>query len=166
MNKYLMMSAAALLGTAVAGAAQAGSYSVHFGTAGGGSYCDGLRGHSGNNLFEASFVYSHCYSGSANVPTVALGSKGEPPGKSNKGGQVGFLNYAPQPDTPPGTLYLDDIQTPIKAGGNWALYVCFGSSCFVADTGVLLPGQYAKFPGKPMAPSTTAKLADVRGTDK
>jgi len=38
-----------------------------------------------------------------------------------------------------------DIQTPIAAGGKWDEWINnTGSTAFIADSGVLLPGQFAK----------------------
>jgi hypothetical protein len=49
MNKYLLLSAAALVASAVS--AKAGQQEFKFGTAGGGSYCDGGTGYWSGHLY-------------------------------------------------------------------------------------------------------------------
>jgi hypothetical protein len=159
MNKYLLMSAAAALATSAAGSAQAGSVSVHYGTASGGSYCDGFRGVTTASYAVGQHVYTAC-GYSHNIEDVGLvmkGNKNIPKGK--KGGNADLS------DTTFAVFYgsyseaiLFDLQTPIAAGGKWDLWVGFSDSAFLGNDGVLLPNQFAKVPGK-KANSTVTKLA-------
>jgi hypothetical protein len=157
MNKYLMMSVASLFATAAAGTAQAGTFSVHYGSSAGGSYCNGLRGTSGP-ISIADLIYTTCSSGIANITSLALGPKAKNPdaGKKKKHTPIGFLDYS-QAQT---EVLLDVFESPIKAGGPWQLWTCDSSSCFIVNEGILLSGQYAKGPGK-NAPSTTDKVAQT-----
>ncbi|MGD0193144.1 MAG: hypothetical protein ABSD74_20605 [Rhizomicrobium sp.] len=164
MNKYFMLGAAALLTTSAAGAADGASYSVHFATASGASYCNGVEGSEQSGIYVAQLVYSTCGSNYANIESLGLVSKGKPPGdtreaKGNSKGQVGLLDYSQVSQG--GGVFLEDLETPIRAGGSWALWVCFASdSCYLGSTGILAAGQYAKVPGK-AAKSTVAAAIEA-----
>ena len=144
MNKYLMMSAAAALAATAAGTAEAGTYSVHFGTSGGVSYCDGLLGTSNGPVFAGRHMYQNCNSPvTTNLFILGLREKlkGDPVGKHN-------VNFS---DDSLAWYYHEnfalsfDIQTPIVAGNKWDEWLnTTGSTAYIADSGVLLAGQYAK----------------------
>lgn len=162
-NKYLMMSAAAALATTAAGtgATTAASYSVHYGTSSGASYCDGLIGNSVSVEFVAKHTYTHCgYSHNIQDIGLAEKQKGDPVGKKNVvfSDQTfaffyGNENYA----------ILFDIQNPIQAGNKWDLWVYPSGSAasgFVANGGILLPGQFAKHRPGHKSPNTVSKLLE------
>jgi hypothetical protein len=162
MNKYLLMSAAAALATTAAGSAQAGSFSVHYGTASGGSYCDGLIGTSdyASNFSVGVHVYTHCSSADTNLITVGFDTKGdkEIPKKGKKAGTISWSDttFAYNYHENYGIMY--QVQSPVKAGGKWDLWVAFSSSStFLGNDGVLLAGQFAKANGKKLE-STVQKL--------
>ncbi|MGD0192820.1 MAG: hypothetical protein ABSD74_18935 [Rhizomicrobium sp.] len=162
MNKYLLMSAAAALATTAAGSAQAGSFSVHYGTAGGGSYCDGLIGTSdyASNWSVGEHVYTHCSSTDTNLVTLGFDTKGdkEIPKGGKKGGTITWsdMTFGYNYHENYGIAYQTEY--PVKAGGKWDLWVAFSSSStFLGNDGVLLSGQFAKVGGSHQ--STVAKIA-------
>jgi hypothetical protein len=169
MNKYLLLSAAAALATTAAGSAQAGSYSVHFLSTGGGSYCDGEIGTSNfsSNAAVGYHVYTHCSSADPNLVTVGLGEKGATPKKGKKKGHIDFS------DITFGYLYAEnagilfDLASPVQAGGNWDLWVAFsGSSAFLGNEGVLAAGQFAKHNGGAQKSTVSAIAAKFHLTRK
>jgi len=162
MNKYLLMSAAAALATSAAGSAQAGSFSVHYGTASGGSYCDGLIGTSdyASNFSVGEHVYTHCSSADSNLITLGFDTKGdkEIPKKKKKGGTISLSDttFAYNYHENYGIMY--QVESPVAAGGKWDLWVAFSpNSTFLGNDGVLLSGQYAKANGKKLE-STVQKI--------
>lgn len=162
MNKYLLMSAAAAMATGVTGTANAAGYSVHFLGASGTSYCDGyIGGTNSSGAAGGSHYYQVCaslgYTYLKNIHVVGVKAGGTPPGKKAKS-QLVFS------DTTYAMEYIDlneptyawsyaisfVLQSPIKAGKKWALWVSFAnSSASLGNEGTLASGQYAKTrPGK------------------
>lgn len=162
MNKYLFLSAAAALTAAAACTANAGSYSVHYGTSSGASLCDGLLVDNIGKEFVGHHIYTTCgYSYNVAVLGFAEKQKGDPVGAkhvmfSDATGAFlyGTENYA----------FLWDIQNPIKAGNKWAVWVYFatGSTSFLPfNKGILLPGQYAKHRAGQKSRSTISRLIEA-----
>ena len=144
MNKYLMMSAAAALATMAAGTAEAGTYSVHFATPAGASYCDGIIGTSNGAVFAGWHIYQHCTSAHATnlrIEGLMEKLKGDPVGKHN----VNFSDDSLAFNYHENYAISFDIQTPIVAGNKWDAWINnMGSTAYIANSGVLLAGQYAK----------------------
>jgi len=135
MNKYLMMSAAAVLAST---GANAGTHSFQFGTAGGGSYCDGGTAVTGGGIAAWQHTNNNCASGVSTGQgllgkMVALGSKGYDMSDNYYGSAKSIaLNYT--------------LPKKIKNGGQWTLWVEFsGVSSFLGNSGVLInttPGRH------------------------
>jgi hypothetical protein len=168
MNKYLLLSAAAALATTAAGTAQAGSFSVHYGTSSGGSYCDGLIGASTASYVAGQHIYTHCSPSSVynkNLEDLGLVMKGDKNiPKKKKGGNAGlsdttFAVY----DADYSVAILFDVETPVAAGGKWDLWEGFGDSGFLGNEGLLLAGQYARVPGKSSQTSVAKLEAHLKG---
>jgi hypothetical protein len=159
MNKYLMMSAAAALAVSAAGEADAGTSSVHFASSGGASFCDGLILHHSGHIYVGEHLFSHCYSGAANLPVLGLGElwKQDPVGAKNV--DLGDISIAYNYHEAYICTY--DLTIPVKAGGKWAMWCSLnGDSAFLVNEGVLLAGKYAARQGvKP--DSTAAKVAET-----
>jgi hypothetical protein len=140
MNKYLMMSAAAAL---VSTAAQAGTavHSWTFGTAGGGSYCDGGTLYTnGSSVWAWRHTNNNCASG---VST----------GNGRTGKLNGFGKGADMSDNLIAKNYLSYFETinfllpkKIAQGKHWELDVAFtGTTAFTGNSGVLInvsPGAH------------------------
>jgi hypothetical protein len=144
MNKYLMLSAAAVVASATG--ANAGTHSFQFGTAGGGSYCDGGTVTSNGVVWAWQHTNNNCASG---VSTgQGLVGKVVPYGKIANMSDNYFgsaksiaLNYS--------------LPKKIKAGNTWLLWIEFsGVSSFLGNSGVLINTTAAKKGGQ----STTSKL--------
>jgi len=138
MNKYLMMSAAALLATTGATGANAGTSvgSFQFGTAGGGSYCDGGHAYTnGAGLRAWQHLNNNCASGVSvgqgqltKLPAT-LGGKGsdmsDPLFCQNYGQCNTYINY--------------QLPKKIKNGAPWTLTIGFsGTTSFFGNSGVLI----------------------------
>jgi hypothetical protein len=144
MNKYLMMTSAALLATTAAGNAEAAThtYIIHFGS--GSTYCDSLLLHKNGNVYAGKHLYTACGSG-PDVLIEGLGSSGGvPPGKG-KGGNVNIGD-----DTLAYIYHQNysvsyDLQTPFKNGGTYAVWINdTGSSSYIANEGVYEVGNKAR----------------------
>jgi len=135
MNKYLMMSAAAVLAST---GANAGTHSFTFGTAGGGSYCDGGTANTGGGVGAWQHTNNNCASGLSTGQgllgkMVALGSKGYDMSDNYFGSAKSIaLNYT--------------LPKKIQNGGKWTLWIEFsGVSSFLGNSGVLVnvtPGKH------------------------
>jgi len=132
MNKYLMLSAAALLaGTAAAQGYETQKFS--FGTAGGNSYCDGGEGVWSGNLYTWNHLNADCAGYSYwGGPGIAGKTRGI-------GKNVVLFDNVPQYSG----SYLCSIDFPpkFKIGGTFTLWCVNGSVPFEAGSGVLLPFQ-------------------------
>lgn len=159
MNKYLLMSAAAALASTAAGtgSASASSFSVHYGTSTGSSYCDGIIGASNGQAYWGHHTYTTC-GYSHNIADVGIG------GKKLKGG---IKKAAVMSDDTFAFIYGNEnyaitfqLQTPVVAGNHWNLWVWFGfsSSAFLGNQGITLPGQFASHKPGHKSQNTVSKL--------
>jgi hypothetical protein len=164
-NKYLMMSAAAALAISVAGEADAGEVSVHFGTASGVSYCDGEIGPSSyiSHVAVGEHIFSPCGSTYTNLTTPGFDSKGDKgiPG-AGKGKKAGTISLS---DTTFASHYHENyaimyqMESPVAAGGKWDLWAAFSpTSAFLGNDGVLLAGTFKGDCKKTKCQTTVAKL--------
>jgi hypothetical protein len=144
MNKYLLLTAAALIGAATSGvekaSAGAGPYTIQFD-----GYCDGMTFHRTNlpPLATGLHLNENCAGGTARVM-----------GTVNKKEFLLFeaSNYS-------SLQYATVIHKPIRNGGEWDLAVCFsGTSCFLANSGTYSLGCCAaRNSGVPIK----AKVAEI-----
>ena len=146
MNKYLMLSAAALFGSALPAFAgdQARMHTIHFETANGASYCDGMSFQkTGRHIAAGLHLKDNCAS---NVQVVGTVDK--------KAFQLS-QNY----NSGHSIALMYDIFKPIRNGGTWDLWICFsGTSCFEGNSGVYKLGFPASG-GSRMA--TTARVVGM-----
>ena len=162
MNKYLMISTAAVLATATGALAddakKAGSATIAFHSAGGGTYCNEAKLDWHFDSYIGQQILSACNTGSPNGPYEISYS-----GKAKGGG--GLLGFNIAYDNAPSS-YNIVLSTPIKNGGSWTLYYCSGiTSCFVANDGTYKMADGA--PRNPLHLSITAKVSELlkaRGT--
>lgn len=147
MNKYLLLSAAALLSSA----AMAGeglppaATSIHFIGANGTSYCDGmrLRG-AGNGFIVGQHTFTECGGASA-IPEWGLAGRRKPLGK-----EVFFY----EPTMSDGYI----ISLPLQTGGAWSLYATTnGTTIFLVNHGTYSLGP----PRKGAHGSTAAKVEEL-----
>ena len=154
MNKYLMMSAAAVLASTGANTATAASF--QFGTAGGGSYCDGgtLTHNSG-----AAYSWQHTNANCASAVSYGQGLLGKTAGL----GKISNMS-----DTYFGQLYgifseylSYTMPKKIKNGAQWTLWVGInGVSSFEGNSGVLINVSPAA--RKPSGHSKVSTLKSVK----
>jgi hypothetical protein len=147
MNKYLMLSAAAVVASATG--ASADTHTFQFGTAGGGSYCDGGTVTNNGVVWAWQHTNNNCYSG---VST----------GQGLLGKVEGFGKVANMSDNYFGaatSIALNyTLPKKIKAGNTWYLWVEFsGTSSFLGNSGVLINTTAAKKGGA----NTVAKLKSM-----
>lgn len=145
MNKYLMMTAAALLGSASPALAgdQAKMHTIHFMTANGGSYCDGMSFQkTGRHVASGLHLNEDC----AGRDVQVIGTVDKTAFHLSE-------NYSNS------TAFMFDIFKPIRNGGTWDLWVCLNdTSCFEGNSGVYKLG----FPGKGVSRvPTTARVAEM-----
>jgi hypothetical protein len=144
MNKYLMMTSAALLATSAVGSTEAAThtYIIHFGT--GSTYCDSLQLYKNGNVYAGKHLYTVCGSG-PDILIEGLGSRGGvPPGKG-KGGNVNFGDDTLAYNYHENYAVSYDLQTPFKNGGTYAVWVNYsGSTSFLANEGVYEVGNKAR----------------------
>jgi len=152
MNKYLLMTAAALLGTAAPALAddQSKSHSLHFLSQNGGSYCDGLK--------WAKFdPYGLQYGVHLNV-NCGGGTSKIAGGASRKG--WGFSDNS-SPGSSISLFY--DISKPFKDGSAWALWVCMnGTTCFEGNTGTYKVGFPANGSHVPSTTKVEKIIAEIK----
>ena len=149
MNKYLMLSAAAVLAST---AAQAGTFqhSFTFGTSGGSPYCDG-----GNVYTSGATVWSWQHTNNNCASGVSYGQGLlEKSGTYGKGANMSDNYYGKNYGI--FTTYLNyNLPKKLANGKPWELFVGFnGTSSFFGNSGVLTNVAAAKRGGK----STTAGL--------
>ena len=145
MNKYLMMSAAALLGSAAPGFAAhpSGTHAIHFGTSNGGTYCDGMSFYKSPYSGAPIELGTHLLSGCGETDTEVAG----------KGSKTQFTLVEGWISN---TTFVYDISKPIKNGGAWVVYICpNGSTCFFGNSGTYALGYQ---PAKGIRQSTTARV--------
>ena len=119
MNKYLLLTAAALIGTATSGVGEAnaggGPYTIHFNT-----FCDGMTFHRTDAppLATGEHLNTDCAGGTA--PVIGTVNKQE------------FLLF----ESASSSQFTYAIHKPIRNGGEWDFWVCFsGSTCFFGGSG-------------------------------
>jgi hypothetical protein len=144
MNKYLTIAAAALLGTAAPVCAndQAKMHSIHFLTANGGSWCDGMSFQkAGKHIAAGLHLNEDCN-----------GHDGQVMGTVNKTQFTLNENYSSY------SLGFN-IYRPIENGGRWDLWICYnGTSCFRSGEGIYKLGFPA---GRRRQMPTTAKVTEM-----
>jgi len=149
MNKYLMMTAAAVLGSAspALAADQSKTHTIHFLTASGGSYCDGM-----------SFQKSRA----PNAPAIATGLHLNEDCAGKVGQMIGTVNktaFHLSENYSSSVAYMYDIFKPIRNGGTWDLWICYsGTTCFEGGGGIYKLGFPAS--GGSHTP-TTARVAEI-----
>jgi len=145
MNRFLLLSAAALVGSAAPTFAndQAKSHSIHFLTNGGASYCDGMSFQkAGKHLAVGLHLNEDC--AGTNVQVAGTVDKTEYTLNESQGFSEA-LAY--------------EIFKPIRNGGIWELWVCIdGSTCFQGNQGIYKTGFPAK---RGQQVSTTTKVAEM-----
>lgn len=156
MNKYLMMSAAAVF---VGTGAQAGtlSHTFGFGTGGGGSYCDGGSLYTnGTSLWAWRHNNNNC-SGAVSTGSGRNGKQGSFKGASMSD-NLYAINYGASSIA---VNFL--LPKKIKKGAGWQLDVEFsGTTAFVGNSGPLInvtPGKH--LPKSMSKNSTTTKLKSL-----
>jgi hypothetical protein len=149
MNKYLMLSAAAVMASTAANAGTL-THSFTFGTSGGGSYCDGGSVYtSGATVWSWQHTNNNCGGGVSFGQGIV--AKNAVLGKSanmsdnfeskNYGSNYVYLNYT--------------LPKKLAAGKPWELWVGFsGTTSFFANSGVLVN----VVPGHKGTKSTTSGL--------
>jgi hypothetical protein len=144
MNKYLMLSAAAVVASATG--ANAGTHSFTFGTAGGGSYCDGGTATTNGIVWAWQHTNNNCYGGVSTGQGLLGKVKGM--GKIADMSDNYFGNYK--------SIALNyTLPKKIASGNQWTLWVEFsGVSSFLGNSGVLVNATAAK----KSHTSTVAKL--------
>jgi hypothetical protein len=119
MNKYLLLTAAALIGTvapAVANANAGRIYTIHFN-----SFCDGMTFHRTQAPPIASGEHLNLDCAGGTAPVMGTVKKSE------------FLLFE---TASPSTQFAYAIHKPIRNGGEWDLWVCFsGTTCFSGGGG-------------------------------
>jgi hypothetical protein len=145
MNKFLMLSAAALVGSAAPALAsdQSKLHTIHFFSSNGASYCDGMNfQNAGKHMAVGLHLNEDC-----------AGTNGQVSGTVNK------TQYTLNENQGFSESFAYDIYKPIRNGGAWDLWVCLsGTTCFMANQGFYEKG----FPGvHRKGVSTTAKVAEM-----
>ena len=168
MNKYLMLSAAAaLVGTA--GSANAGSLinTFQFGTAGGGSYCDGGAAFtSGGGL--RSWIHTNNNCGGATSQGQGLVGKLSEVGF--KGADMSDMLFCKNYGFSACNTYVNfQLSKKINNGNPWTLTIGFGgTTSFVANSGVYINvGHAGKAKGgSKSATSNLKQLIQVHRSSK
>jgi hypothetical protein len=148
MNKYLMLSAAALLGTSAPAFAAdpPGTHRIHFYNNNGGSYCDGM------SFFKSPYQAAPIILG-AHLQSGCGEADDEVAGKQSKTTVTLVADWISQ------TGLLWTISRPIQTGGTWTAWACpQGSTCFEVNSGVYHLGYEA---GRGHSVATTARVAEM-----
>jgi len=159
MNKYLMMSAAAVLAGTASTAANA-SHSFTFGTAYGGSYCDG-----GTVLQQTSiWSWAHTNNNCAGGTSYGIGVLGKaaavvyPPTATGFKAAVMSDVYFCQNDGLCSWAISYALPKKIKTGQPWVLFIKFsGTSAFLGNYGLLTNAS----PGHKSKVSTVTKMKEL-----
>lgn len=150
MNKFLMMSTAALLGCAGPALCDNASkaHTITFYTGSGNvAYCDGMQ------FQKAKGQGKHIVTGT-HLNEDCAGDDGQVAGAVDKAQYT--LN-----ETESSYSLVYEIYKPVKNGGNWDVYACYdGSSCVELNAGIYQLG-FSGNPGSRV--STTAKVAEMIG---
>ena len=133
MNKYLMMTAAALL--ASTGGANAGQQQFTFGTSGGQPYCDGGTGAWSGNIYIWEHLNADC---NGRNYVGGPGIEGRTRGIGRNVNMFDTFSIANNS----GFLCSYDFPRKFKIGGPWSLWCSFsGSFPSELNSGVLLSSQ-------------------------
>jgi len=151
MNKYLLMTAAALIGAATSGVEKAnaggGPYTIQFN-----SYCDGMtfKRTDAPPLATGEHLNIDCAGGTAPVAGTV----------NNKE----FLLF----ETGSSLQYAYGIHKPIRNGGVWDLWVCFsGTTCFFQGSGTYSLGCCAaRNSGNPIKSRVADLIAQRRAVQR
>ncbi len=152
MNKYLMMTAAAVFGTTASALAQQPGHAneIQFLSSNGGSYCDGLSFYKSPYSGIKIQLGSHLLTGCAESNTEIAGQMGK---KS--------VNLVENWQGP--TTFLYDISKPIKTGGTYQIWACDGqSSCFEVNSGTYKLGYNGASHGRPKSAAKVAAIIAAR----
>lgn len=162
MNKYLLLSAAAVLASAAGGASAStiGS-SFQFGSSGGGSYCDGgtvYKSGPNNSLWSWQHTNNNCEGGVSIGMGVCCEKK------------VGGFNGATLSDNFFAANYnsyaiTSSFKLPkkLKEGQPWLLFICFsGTSAFVANSGKLKNVSHPQHKGTRSTAGALRQLIELR----
>ncbi len=144
MNKYLMLSAAALIAT-TAGANAKGTPLTQFtfGSSGGGAYCDGGTLH---KTTATAWAWTHNYEAACGYSYNAFGQglngKNKATGKSADMSDNSYAHAS-------GIALSYTLPSKMNAGGTWTLWVTFGgTSSFEGNEGTLVAGLPSHFTHK------------------
>jgi hypothetical protein len=155
MNKYLMMTAAALLASTAA--ANAGERHFKFGTMGGGSYCDGGIG------IWSSYVYGWQHTNYDCAGSVALGTPGIEGKTSGIGKNINMSDASFFSNNYSGPICSYDFPPKFKIGGTWSLWCSFsGSLAIELNSGILLPSNAKAQGSKSTLAAVKAVVAERR----
>lgn len=165
MNKYLLLCAAAASATGAA-SANAASFSVHYGSSTGASYCDGLVGNIDGNgsMYWGYHVYTTC-GYSHNLAVIGVGGNGYQGGLRNgvikKSVAFSDQTFAFLYGGTENYAILFDVQKPIEPGKHWCVWVYndFSSSVYF-NCGILLPGQFDRHRPARKSQSSVSKLIE------
>lgn len=170
MNKYLLLSAAALTATiAGASSAQAKHWSVQFADISGQAYCDGLDLHNNGPVYWGYHVYTTCgYSHNAAILGLVVRGTNNP--------RLGDKNLALSDDTWAFYFHnenygiLFDVSVPVvpykppRYNTMWESWVWFGTSpsAFLGNEGYLIEwGAPVRAERGHKPPSTISKLLSL-----
>jgi hypothetical protein len=158
MNKYLMLSAAAVLASSAS--AYAGSHTFVFGTASGGSYCDGgtvVTAIGGNKAVRAwKHTNNNCASGTSE-------------GQGLVGKIKGLKKASDMSDTFEGKNYgvfseqlSYTLPGAIKTGGTWTLWIGLNGTTSIEGTSGVLNQVNARSMGKGKTSSASVVKALIQ----
>jgi hypothetical protein len=137
MNKYLMLSAAAVLAGTACAAAKTYCYTLGFGTAGGGSYCDsGMISWNTSTAFHGAVrSWKHLNNNCAGATSDGFGILGKTKGLGDYvtvSDDFYAKNYG---------IYSEQLAyslpAKIKDGAKFLMWIAIDGSAFVANTGTL-----------------------------
>jgi hypothetical protein len=145
MNKFLMLSAAALLGGSVPTLAGdlSKAHTIQFYTGSGNTpYCDGMTFQkAGNHMAVGTHLNDNC---SSNIQVA---------------GTVDKAKYTLDENPTVTVAEAFDIYRPIVNGGNWDVWVCYnGTTCFQGNAGIYKKGFSGAARG---SVATTARVAEM-----
>jgi hypothetical protein len=155
MNKFLMMSAAAVLASSTAAIASEDSKGGFNGTISFGSGCDYFDvNYFGQNIYTAEHVFSACNGTTGSVTDFGVVGKYKKASTLNFGDDIFAILYGEN------VAALYQFSTPIKTGGTWDLWVAFSaSSVILGNEGnyVVRNGDSARRSG----PSTISNVVEM-----
>lgn len=139
MNRYLLLSAAALLAGTTAGSANAGTHTFTFGTSNGGSYCDGGKVVTGTGGDKAVWSWTHTNNNCASGTSEGQGLAGKSGKKSIA--TMSDTYDTKQHITTQSVSYV--LPQKLKPGGHWEMWIEVGGvSSYEGGHGVLIMGAH------------------------